>query len=74
MLSMEDEVAQAIALQIDSSLPGRPKRRSPEPAAYLPYLEGRYYWNKRTRYISGSATKRRHWRHWSGRMRSTTGR
>ena len=49
MLSMEDEVAQAIALQIDSRLPGRPKSRSPEPAAYLPYLEGRYYWNKRTR-------------------------
>jgi len=49
MLSMEDEVAQAIALQIDSSLPGRTRSRPPEPAAYLPYLEGRYYWNKRTR-------------------------
>lgn len=49
MLSMEDEVAQAIAVQIDSSLPGRTKSRPPEAAAYLPYLEGRYYWNKRTR-------------------------
>lgn len=49
MLSMEDEVARAIARQIDSTLPGNPKSRPPEPAAYLPYLEGRYYWNKRTR-------------------------
>ncbi|HEV7242667.1 MAG TPA: tetratricopeptide repeat protein [Thermoanaerobaculia bacterium] len=49
MLSMEDEVARAIAQQIDSKLPGRTRSRPPEPAAYLPYLEGRYYWNKRTR-------------------------
>jgi TolB-like protein/DNA-binding winged helix-turn-helix (wHTH) protein/Tfp pilus assembly protein PilF len=49
MLSMEDEVAQAIALQIDSNLYARTKSRPPAPAAYLPYLEGRYYWNKRTR-------------------------
>jgi TolB-like protein/DNA-binding winged helix-turn-helix (wHTH) protein/Tfp pilus assembly protein PilF len=49
MLSMEDEVAHAIAQQIDSKLPGRAGIRPPEPAAYLPYLEGRYYWNKRTR-------------------------
>jgi TolB-like protein/DNA-binding winged helix-turn-helix (wHTH) protein/Tfp pilus assembly protein PilF len=48
MLSMEDEVARAIAQQIDSNLPGA-RSRPPEPAAYLPYLEGRYYWNKRTR-------------------------
>jgi TolB-like protein/DNA-binding winged helix-turn-helix (wHTH) protein/Tfp pilus assembly protein PilF len=48
MLSMEDEVAKAIALQIDSNLPGKPTR-PPQAEAYLPYLEGRYYWNKRTR-------------------------
>lgn len=49
MLSMEDEVARAIAQQIDSNLPGRAKSRPPAAEAYLPYLEGRYYWNKRTR-------------------------
>jgi TolB-like protein/DNA-binding winged helix-turn-helix (wHTH) protein/Tfp pilus assembly protein PilF len=49
MLSMQDEVARAISLQIDSRLYARAKNRPPAPAAYLPYLEGRYYWNKRTR-------------------------
>jgi TolB-like protein/DNA-binding winged helix-turn-helix (wHTH) protein/Tfp pilus assembly protein PilF len=49
MLAMEGDVAQAIALQIDSNLAAKPIRRAPRAEAYLPYLEGRYYWNKRTR-------------------------
>ena len=48
MLSLEDEVARAVAIQVDARL--NPLRaRPPLPEAYLPYLEGRYYWNKRTR-------------------------
>ncbi|MEA2238880.1 MAG: hypothetical protein QOC81_3604 [Thermoanaerobaculia bacterium] len=49
MLAMEGDVAQAIAVQIDSNLAAKPNRRAPRAEAYLPYLEGRYYWNKRTR-------------------------
>ena len=49
MLALEGDVAQAISLQIDSNLAVKPKSRPPRPEAYLPYLEGRYYWNKRTR-------------------------
>src|SRR5712692_3521972 len=49
LLALQDEVAQAIALQIDSRLAGKSRRRQPQPQAYLAYLEGRYYWNKRTR-------------------------
>ncbi|HEY6249436.1 MAG TPA: tetratricopeptide repeat protein [Candidatus Angelobacter sp.] len=49
MLSLEDEVAKAISLQIHANLAGRVQPRPPRPPAYLPYLEGRYYWNKRTR-------------------------
>jgi len=48
MLAMEGDVAQAISLQIDSNLSVK-TRRPPRAEAYLPYLEGRYYWNKRTR-------------------------
>jgi TolB-like protein/DNA-binding winged helix-turn-helix (wHTH) protein/Tfp pilus assembly protein PilF len=49
MLAMEGDVAQAISSQIDSNLAGKAASRPPRPAAYLPYLEGRFYWNKRTR-------------------------
>jgi TolB-like protein/DNA-binding winged helix-turn-helix (wHTH) protein/Tfp pilus assembly protein PilF len=49
ILSFEDEVASAIAMQIHANLAGKPQAHPPRPEAYLPYLEGRYYWNKRTR-------------------------
>lgn len=49
MLLMEDEVAKAISAQIHANLVRSAQVRSPKPEAYLPYLEGRYYWNKRTR-------------------------
>jgi TolB-like protein/DNA-binding winged helix-turn-helix (wHTH) protein/Tfp pilus assembly protein PilF len=53
LLSLEAEVSQAIALNIGVKLqtaarsrltPGRPIN----PDAYLAYLEGRYYWNRRS--------------------------
>ena len=49
IVSLEDEVAGAIASQIHANLGGKSPLHQPRPEAYLPYLEGRYYWNKRTR-------------------------
>jgi len=49
MLLMEDEVAKAIAAEIHLNLVRSAQTRPPTAQAYLPYLEGRYYWSKRTR-------------------------
>lgn len=49
LLSLQDEVARAVSLQVDAKLTEKVRSRQPLPDAYLPYLEGRYYWNKRTR-------------------------
>jgi TolB-like protein/DNA-binding winged helix-turn-helix (wHTH) protein/Tfp pilus assembly protein PilF len=49
ILVLEDEVAKAIAAQIHTNLSRSALPRPPKPEAYLPYMEGRYYWNKRTR-------------------------
>jgi TolB-like protein/DNA-binding winged helix-turn-helix (wHTH) protein/tetratricopeptide (TPR) repeat protein len=53
VLTMQDSVVQSIASQIHIALTdeqktrlAKPRRESPE--AYVAYLKGRYYWNKRT--------------------------
>ena len=53
LFSLQDEVAQAIALHVHVELAAasRPRlsaARPLNPDAYLAYLEGRYYWNKRS--------------------------
>lgn len=53
LFSLEDEVAQAIALNIGVKLQATAQlrlasARSVNPDAYLAYLEGRYYWNRRS--------------------------
>jgi TolB-like protein/DNA-binding winged helix-turn-helix (wHTH) protein/Tfp pilus assembly protein PilF len=57
---LQDEVAQAIALHVQVELAAasraRPSAtRSMNPDAYLAYLEGRYYWNKRSPEALGRA-------------------
>jgi len=53
LISLQDEIAQAIALQVrvelaQNSSVGPPTVRPLVPDAYLAYLEGRYYWNQRS--------------------------
>ena len=53
LFALEDEVAQGIALNVGLKLqsPTRVhvvRRSSGKPDAYLAYLEGRYYWNRRS--------------------------
>jgi TolB-like protein/DNA-binding winged helix-turn-helix (wHTH) protein/Flp pilus assembly protein TadD len=53
LFSLEDEVAQAIALNIGIKLTSATQarlsaQRPINPDAYLAYLRGRYYWNKRS--------------------------
>jgi hypothetical protein len=53
MLTLQDSVARTIANQIHIALaPGQqtrlPSRPNLNPEAYVAYLKGRYYWNKRT--------------------------
>jgi TolB-like protein/DNA-binding winged helix-turn-helix (wHTH) protein/Tfp pilus assembly protein PilF len=53
LVLLQDEVAQAIALHVQVELAAASRARlsasrSLNPDAYLAYLEGRYYWNKRS--------------------------
>jgi TolB-like protein/DNA-binding winged helix-turn-helix (wHTH) protein/Tfp pilus assembly protein PilF len=53
LVSLQDEVAQAIALHVQVELAAASRAhlaaaRPLNPGAYLAYLEGRYYWNKRS--------------------------
>jgi TolB-like protein/DNA-binding winged helix-turn-helix (wHTH) protein len=53
LVPLQDEVAQAIALHVQVELAAASRAhlsaaRSLNPDAYLAYLEGRYYWNKRS--------------------------
>ena len=49
MLRIQAEVASAIASGVLNKLPhAQPLSRQVNREAYLAYLEGRYFWNKRT--------------------------
>ncbi|MBV8525134.1 MAG: winged helix-turn-helix domain-containing protein [Acetobacteraceae bacterium] len=53
LFGFQDDLSQAIALNVQVNLANALKRRLPRtapknPDAYLAYLEGRYHWNRRT--------------------------
>jgi len=45
---MADTVAQSLSIRLPSRTNTRPERRDKDSKAYQLYLEGRYFWNKRT--------------------------
>jgi serine/threonine-protein kinase len=47
--AVADQVAQALALTLDSPKPAAAAARAPDAGAYQAYLKGRYFWNRLTR-------------------------